>query len=108
MSRMGLCLEGVMYGGGFVHLRFFVRGGFVRRGFCRAPCMRACVSVCGGGESYCASGFLTDINGVIFQTVSLCNFFVPGKTYFDMEIIMRIKWLCWSVDQMSCGWFAAR
>ena len=28
LSGNGLCLEGVMYGGGFV------RGGFVRRGFC--------------------------------------------------------------------------
>ena len=28
LSGNGLCVEGVMYGGGFV------RGGFVRRGFC--------------------------------------------------------------------------
>ena len=35
LSRYGLCLEGVMYGGGFVR-GGFVRGGFVRRGFC--PC----------------------------------------------------------------------
>ena len=38
LSGNGLCLEGVMYGGGFVQ-GGFVRGGFVRRGFClRTPC----------------------------------------------------------------------
>ena len=33
LSGRSLCLDGVMYGGGFVR-GGFVRGGFVRRGFC--------------------------------------------------------------------------
>ena len=39
MSGKALCLEEVMYGGGFVHLCFvgevFVQGDLVQRGFCQ-------------------------------------------------------------------------
>ena len=47
-----------------------------------AVCMRDCVSVCGGGKSHCASGFLTDINKVIFQTVPHCDFLVAREKLF--------------------------
>ena len=60
-------------------------------------CVHACVCMHGGWQVLLHFWIL---NRYKWSDFSL----FPFTTFLFFK--NRIKWLCWSVDQMSCGWFA--